>query len=385
MRGAAATVTSALGGGGSDISRVYHGVWTGSLAPVALGRLVSPPMSSPRVSRTDAAESSGRRIAVIGVRGFVGGALLRRLEDDRGPERLVALDLKKPLAPLDRSQFYRVDVTLPSADGDLADILAREEIDTVVHAAFLGNPTHRTAWAHELEDVGTMHILAACARARVAKVVLASTTLVYGAAPGHPNLLVEDRELSSDPRVPFVATKVAAERQVRKFRAAHPEICVTTLRLAALLGPKADSLAARFLSRPVAPVLLGFDPLLQVVHEEDAIDALLLALTGDHPGEFNIVADGVLPYTTLLALLGRLPLPLPRAVAYPLVNALHALQLVSSPSAMLDWLRYLCVADGTKAREVLGFEPRYDLRATLADFLGLPVGGAEYAVGEGRA
>src|SRR5438876_996424 len=79
-------------------------------------------------------------------------------------------------------------------------------------------------------------------------------------------------------------------------------------------------------SRPVCPSLLGFDPLMQFLHEEDAVSALCLALVSDVRGAFNIVGEGVLPYSTVLAMLGRLPLPLPRLVAYPLGRALWALQ-----------------------------------------------------------
>src|SRR5207249_1837844 len=113
----------------------------------------------------------------------------------------------------------------------------------------------------------------------------------------------------------------------------------------------------------------GYDPLLQFVHEQDVVDAFVYATLADHPGAFNIVADGVLPYSTVLALMGKLPLPMPTFLAYPVSQALWMTQIFDSPPNFLDFLRYLCVADGAKAKREMGFAPRYDIKATILDFL----------------
>src|SRR5262249_34180251 len=264
--------------------------------------------------------------------------------------------------------------TLPTADADLASLLQREKVDTVLHAAFLSSPTHQVAWAHELEDIGTMHVLNACAEARIAKLVVSSTTLVYGPSPQNPNFLTEDHEPRGNPQWPFIQDKVSAELQVRRFRKENPETRVSVLRAAPILGPTVQNFLTRFFSRPVAPVLMGYDPLLQFVHETDAIDAFKLALDGDFPGVFNILGDGVLPYSTVLAPMGKLPLPMPTFVAKSVARALWATQIVSEPPAFLNLLRFLCVADGTKARAVMGFLGRYDIKSTILDFLGVDGG-----------
>lgn len=316
-------------------------------------------------------DPDARCVAVTGARSFVGGEIIKRLEEDRRYARVLAFDLRKPDFPLEKTQFYKIDLTLPTADADMAAILQREQVDTFLHAAFLAHPTHAAAWAHELEDIGTMHVLSACAETRVRKFVLASTTLVYGASPRNPNFLGEDHELKGHPRSRFINDKVGAEKQVRKFRQENPNTIVTVLRVAPTLGPTVQNWITRFFSRPVAPVMMGYDPLLQFVHEQDVIDAFKLVLDDDFAGEFNIVGDGVLPYSTVLALMGKLPLPLPHFLARPLSNALWVTQVFDSPPTMLDYLRYLCVADGAKARRVLGFRPRYDIKATIQDFLGV--------------
>jgi UDP-glucose 4-epimerase len=312
-----------------------------------------------------------RVVAVTGARSFVGSEVLKRLEEDRRYVKLLAFDLRKPDFPLDKTQFYKVDLTLPTADADMAAILENEGVDTVLHAAFLSAPTHATAWAHELEDIGTMHVLSAAAQARVRKFVLASTTLVYGAHPMNPNFLTEQHELRGQPRSRFVNDKVSAEKQARRFRSENPGAVVTTLRVAPTLGPRIQNFVTRFFSRPVVPVMMGYDPLLQFVHEDDVIDAFKLALDEDHDGEFNVVGEGVLPYSTVRALMGKLPVPLPHFLARPISQALWSTQIMDTPPTFLQFFRFMCVADGRRARRDLGFTPRYDIKATINDFLGV--------------
>ncbi|HKE00609.1 MAG TPA: NAD-dependent epimerase/dehydratase family protein [Planctomycetota bacterium] len=322
------------------------------------------------VGRGPSFDPDRRVVAVSGARSFAGAEIIRALEEDRRYAKILAVDIRKPDA-LDRTQFFKVDLTLPTADADLAELLADEGVDTFVHAAFLAAPTHATAWAHELEDVGTMHVLNACAEARVHKFVLASTTMVYGADPRNPNFIGEDAELRSKPSAPYIDDKVSAERQVRRFAHENPRTAVTVLRAALTLGPTITNYVTRFFARPVAPVIMGFDPLLQFIHEEDVAAAFKLAVDDDFPGVFNLVGDGVLPYSTVLAMMGKLPVPVPHFLARPIARALWMTQLLDAPPAFLDFLRFLCVADGEKARRVLGFAPRHDIRATIQDFLGV--------------
>jgi UDP-glucose 4-epimerase len=312
-----------------------------------------------------------RVVAVSGARSFVGAETLKRLEEDRRYAKILAVDIRKPDFPLDRTQFYKVDLTLPTADADLADLLAREDVDTFVHAAFLSSPTHAAAWAHELEDIGTMHVLNACAEARVRKVVVSSTTMVYGARSRNPNFIGEDAEMRAKPTAPFIEDKISAERQVRRFAHENPDTVVTVLRAAPTLGPTVQNYVTRFFVRPVAPVLMGFDPLLQFIHEDDLSAAYKLAIDDDFGGIYNLVGEGVLPYSTVLAMMGKLPVPLPHFIARGLARALWATQLTDAPPAFLDFLRFLCVADGDKASRIMGFRPRHDIRSIIYDFLGI--------------
>jgi UDP-glucose 4-epimerase len=316
-----------------------------------------------------------RVVAVTGATTHLGAELLRRLDDDPRCARVLSLGIQPPaLAPNTKVDHVRVDLTRPTVDGEIATLLDRNRVDTVVHGAFLSHPTHDTDRAHELEDVGTMHVLNACARVHPRRVVVVSSTLVYGALRDNPHYLTEEAPLRGD-RAPhpsrFITDKVRVDAQAQRFAREHAATATCILRFAPTLGPSVSNLFTRFLSRPAVPVMMGHDPLLQFVHEQDAAWALARAVDSDATGAFNIVGKGVLPYTTVLALLGRVPVPVPQLVARPLASMLWATQLAIMPPSLLDYLIYTCVADGARASRVLGFQPRFSIKRTLLDFLGV--------------
>jgi UDP-glucose 4-epimerase len=314
------------------------------------------------------AQAKRRVIALTGAASFLGTNLIGLLEEDDRVGRIVALDVKAPTTTGGKSRFYDVDLTQPSAEARLAEILAAERADTIVHLAFLSSPTHATAWAHELESVGTMHVLVAARHAQVRKIALWSTTLLYGAHPSNPNFLSEKHALRAPKGEPFFADKVEAEEQARKYAQRSPGSVVTILRTAPILGPTVNNYLTRYLARKVVPTMMGFDPLMQFLHEVDAIAAFKLAIDRDCPGTFNVVGDGVLPLSTVIKLAGRVALPIPHPLAHSIATLGWIAQLAEAPSSFLKYLRFLCVADGEKARERMGFRPAYTTREALVDF-----------------
>ncbi len=311
-------------------------------------------------------------VAITGACTFLGTELLRRLAEDRRYSKVLALDVREPPVKdgAGKIEFVKIDLTQPTIDGEIATLLQHEHVDVVVHGAFLSHPTHATDWAHELEDVGTMHVLNACSSAAPRRVVMVSTTMVYGAHRENPNFLAEDAELRGHRDSRFINDKVKAEKQAARFARENPKTEVCVLRFAPLLGPTVSNLFTRFYSRAVAPVMMGHDPLVQFVHEQDAAHALEVAVGSRATGAFNIVGKGVLPYRTVLAMMGRVPAPMPYILARQLSKALWATQVFDSPPSFLDFLLYLCVADGGRAKRELGFGARFNIKRTIGDFLG---------------
>ncbi len=315
---------------------------------------------------------TSRTIAITGAAGFLGSNLIGMLEQDERVKSIVALDVKPPptAKPGGKTRFHEVDLTQPAAESTVAEILAAEQVDTLAHLAFLASPTHGTAWAHELESVGTMHVVVGARQAKVRKFVLWSLTWLYGARPSNPNFLSEKHPLRAPTSEPFFADKIDAEEQVHKLAQRSPEMVVTVLRTAPILGPTVNNTLTRYLARRVVPTMMGFDPLVQFLHEADAIAAMHLAVLRDAPGTFNIVGDGVLPLSTAIRLAGRIGVPVPHPVAESVARVGWVAQLVEAPPSFLKYLRFLCVADGRKATAEMGFQPAYSTREAVLDFAG---------------
>jgi len=307
-------------------------------------------------------------VAITGASSFLGRNLIGLLEESERIAKIVVLDIARPTTSRDKSRFYEIDLTQPAVDSRMSEILHAEGVDTFVHLAFLSSPSPAIAWAHEFESLGTMHVLNACRERSVRKVVICSTTMVYGPHPTNPNFLTEDHPARGVRGAAFVQDKIEVEEQVRAFAASHTESIVTILRLAPLLGPSVSNHVTRWLTRRFVPTVLGFDPLVQFLHEVDAVAAVRLAMERDVAGTFNIVGDGVLPISTVIKLAGRLPVPLPYALLKQIASLLWIAQLAEAPPAYVAMLRYLCVADGARARDVLGFRAAYSTRDAVLDF-----------------
>ncbi|MBM4362960.1 MAG: NAD-dependent epimerase/dehydratase family protein, partial [Deltaproteobacteria bacterium] len=307
-------------------------------------------------------------VAVTGASSFLGRGLVARLEEDPRVRRVVALDLEARRPASAKTRWHPLDLTEPAAAERARELLGSEGVDTLVHLAFLSSPAPATAWAHELESVGTMHVLHAARGAGVRKIVLRSLTWLHGAYPTNPNFLTEQHPLRARRAEPFFADKIAAETEALAAGGGPEGRVVTILRTAPILGPTVSSFLTRYLSRRLVPTVLGFDPLWQLLHEADAIAALKLAVDRDAPGTIHVVADGVLPLSTVVKLAGRAAVPLPRRLLGAALSGLWVAQLAEAPSAFVDYLQYLCVADGERARQALGFVPAYTTREAVLDF-----------------
>jgi UDP-glucose 4-epimerase len=305
---------------------------------------------------------------VTGAASFLGRNLIGMLEEDPLIERIVAVDIKPPSTAAKKTRSYEVDFAQPAAEARLAEIFAAERVDGLVHLAFLSSPTHATAWAHELESVGTMHVLVAARQAQVRKLVMASSTLLYGAHPSNPNFLTEKHPLQASRAEPFFRDKIEAEEEAARFAQRSPGAIVTVLRTAPIVGPTVHNFVTRYFARKLVPTMMGYDPLLQFVHEVDAIAAFKLAVDRDVPGTFNIVGDGVLPLSTAVKLAGRVGVPIPHPVAESVAAVSWLAQLGQAPPSFLKYLRFLCVADGERARTKMNFLPAYTTREALLDF-----------------
>lgn len=309
------------------------------------------------------------RIAVTGTASFLGGRILRRLVEAQGTDAVVAVDIAAPPTTLQGVRHRMVDLTLPGADQRLVDVFHEEHVDTVVHAAFFTTPRRDGAYSHELESIGTLHIAAAAAAGGVKHLLLRSFTAVYGASGQNPNFLTEDRRPDSGARLAWVRDKVEAEEHAFSFARRYPTLGVSVLRFAPLLGPGVHNFYTRIFSKRVVPVVMGYDPLIQLLHPDDALDAVAAALAHGPSGVVNVVPASTMTLLTALHLADKLTVAMPHVVAYPLADLWWASGVGEAPGGFIDHVRFLFVADGEKARRELGFQPRYASREALMAYL----------------
>lgn len=299
-----------------------------------------------------------RVVLVTGVSEYWGARVAAQLMA-RDDLHVIGLDEAPPKEKIKGLDFIEADIRNPV----LMELLQAERVDTVCHLAFMESARANEA-AFDLNVMGTMKVLGACAEAGVRKVVLKSSTMVYGAQASNSAFLREDAPLHGAKEYDYIRSLVEIEAFANGFRRQQPEMVISTLRCAHIVGPTADTPMTRFLRDEEALVLMGFDPMMQVIHEDDVVSALAHAVLNDVPGVFNVAAEGNMPLWKVMGLAGKLPMPTLHPVAYLAVQFMGPR---FAPIA-LDYLRYPCVGDLAKLRAEFGFAPQYTAAEALREF-----------------
>jgi UDP-glucose 4-epimerase len=281
-----------------------------------------------------------RRVLVTGADTFWGGRVAQALEAQGDVAVVVGIGAGTPLVPLSRTDFVRVtDHTFAS----LQRIVEASGVDTVIHTGLVVDSTlSGPGRLHDANVIGTMNLLAAAGApgSNVRALVVKSSSLVYGASSRDPYSFSETTMRMSAATTVLERTLIDAERLVRDFAQDNPEVQVSLLRFANVLGPDLKTPLSRNLSRRICPSIFGFDPLLQFVEQDDVVRAIVHARTSGVPGTFNIGGAGRLPLSEVAAICGTRLLPLPPwrtgLAAAPLVR----LGVFDLPPELFPLLRY---------------------------------------------
>jgi UDP-glucose 4-epimerase len=308
----------------------------------------------------------GQRILVTGIRGHLAAELARRLETDPEVERIVGIDVEEPDRQLEHTEFIRADIRNPL----VVKVLQTTEVDTLVHLNLLSAPGRAGGRARmkEINVIGAMQLFAACQRAQgLRKVVVRSTAAIYGASPKDPAVFAEGMTARAELRG-FAKDAVEVEAYARTMARRSPRLQLTTLRFANFIGPRIDSVMTRYLSLPVVPTALGYDPRLQLVHEDDALEVLVRSIREDHPGMFNVAGEGVVPMSQVVRLLGKPPVPVALPLASPVARLIRRLG-VDFPVDQLGLLLYGRCLDTSRLADEFGWRPKHSTRDALLDFV----------------
>ncbi len=300
---------------------------------------------------------AGPSVVVTGICGNLGRRVARALHRSR---HVVGIDRRPfPEKPKDVEHF-----TLDLRRQRVEEIFRRFHVEALVHLGVMHNPRESGGNQHAWNLEGLSRLLDYATRHGVKKVVLLSSGNVYGPRAANAQFLTEDAPLLGSGAFSAMRDLVALDMLVQSFFWKYPEIETVILRPANILGTVANA-PSNYLRLRVAPTLLGFDPMVQMVHQEDVVRALELTLKPGIRGIFNMAGPPPISLSRALKRLGRATVPIPYPLARFGLDRLWRLRMSSFPAPELDFVRFVCMVDDRRAREVLGYEPRFGIDETL--------------------
>ena len=311
--------------------------------------------------------ATSRRVAITGISGFWGTELAHRLERDPEVDQIIGIDHRPSPAGLERTEFIDADIRSPV----LARLLPATGVDTVVHCGILWypEPGAPASALHEINVIGTLQLLAACERAETVRhVVVRGSAAIYGCEGASPYFFTEELAREAPLRTRFQRDISELEQYFENFARRRPDRVCCMLRYQPEIGAELDSPLVRYLTLPVVPVQLGFDPRLQFMHADDATGAIEAAVRKPVRGAVNVAPSGSISLSRILRLCGRPPLPIPHPLFAPAIERLG--RRLGAGALLGDGvrlLRYGRGVDNRRLREEIGFEPRYDAIAAVRD------------------
>jgi UDP-glucose 4-epimerase len=304
-----------------------------------------------------------RRILVTGLSTYWGGRLAQALEAFPEIEAIIGVDNEEPSVELERTEYVKVG----AQHALLRRVVEAAHIDTVVDTRLVvDSATTTPSKAHENNVIGTMNILAACGGrdSPVRKVVFKSSTHFYGSEQDDPAFFDETMGRPHPPQTPIERDIVEAEASLNEFAEQNPNKLVTILRFANVLGPSVRTSHIQLFSLPAVPMILGFDPRYQFVHEDDVVHALEHAVRNMAPGTYNVAADGVLALSEVAGLLGKPYAPILPPWGTGLAMSVLSRVGLKIPTEMQSQLRFGRGVDNRRYRAT-GFHYGYTSRETV--------------------
>jgi UDP-glucose 4-epimerase len=304
-------------------------------------------------------------VAITGAGGYIGQRLIAYLDSQDTCTRILGTDITEPEVSSEKLTFLNRDIR----DHGLIDFFKDQDVETLVHLAFIVDPIHDEKQMYDVNVNGTLNILRICEELNIGHVIVASSGTAYGAWPDNPEPLKEDDPIRVfPPTFNYAHHKGLNEQHCAEFIRKHPDVVFNIVRPCVVYGPNTQNYLSRyFASQPFVPLVDGRDPNLQFVHEDDVAQLFSLLIEKKVPGAFNVAGDGVVRSSEVGAMLGKRAVKVPRWLYYAVIWTIWRLNLkaVEAPPGMVDYTSYPWVLDTTRAKELLGWKPKYMSKDTL--------------------
>src|SRR5580700_413773 len=309
------------------------------------------------------------RMASVPVLTGTGPVLVTGICGRLGKQLARALHRERPVVGVDRRPFHDIPKDITHAQVDirrkkLKDVFRPGDIAAVVHLGVMHDPRASAAEHHSWNVAGFGKLLEYVAQFQVPKLVVLSSANVYGPQPSNPQFLTEESPLLGGQEFSDIRDLVEVDMLAQSFFWKLPETETVILRPVHILGTVHNAPSNFLRLNPVLTVM-GYDPMAQVVNEADVVHAIDLALRPGVRGIFNIAGPEPVPLSRLIKILGRKRLSVPYSIASLVLRRMWSLRLTTFPVPELDHIRFVCMVDDRRAREVLGFVPRVSLEETV--------------------
>lgn len=299
------------------------------------------------------------RVLVTGIAGGLGQLVARRL---LGQATVVGVDRTAWDGHPREIDVHVMDLRKRKFE----DLIRRLRPDAIVHLAFVRHFRLEPEVRHQINVAGTKQLLEYAAQYGVKQLVVFSSSYVYGALPENSYYLDEDAPLNVSRTYPDIRDLAEVDSLAGAFLWKYPEIATTILRPVNVLGYYIRSAISQYLKLEYVPTILGFNPMLQFIHEEDVAEAIALALERDVRGAFNLVGPGAVPLHVAVREIGSIPVPLPEPAVRAMIRGLFQFGLFPFPPGAVDFAKYQCTIDGSRFQQATGFRPLFGLEEIFA-------------------
>jgi UDP-glucose 4-epimerase len=309
-----------------------------------------------------------RRVLITGVGSYLGTLVAARLERDPEVEAVVGIDTRRPKPGLERTEVHEADIR----DPEIARLIKEAAPDAVVHNKIVRQPGPgmSSRAMHDINVIGSLQLLAACERVpSIQSIVIRGSAGIYGAEPHAPQFLGEEMTQLFPLRTRFQRDVAEIENYFETFSRRRPQVTCTMLRYQPAIGPSLDTQITRYLSQAACPTYLGFDPRIQLVHEHDALEALLAAIRNPVRGAVNVAGRGTIGLGRMIRMAGRPPFPIAGPLFGPVTEAAKRLGLGAYSDDFRRLLRYGRAVDIRRLEQEVGHEPRYSTVAAVQDWV----------------
>lgn len=246
-----------------------------------------------------------------------------------------------------------------------ADVFRVHRPDVVIHMATV---THFNASAEQRYRVnlrGTQAVFRYCEEFGVKEAVFVGRHTIYGAAADAPLYRHEDEPPLAVSTFPELSDLVAADLYASRALWSCKSMRTVVLRIVYALGPSGRGTLASFLAGPRVPMVLGFDPLFHVMHEDDAAKAIVVAAQSEIAGVYNVAGPAPVPLSVLCRATGRQAFPMLEGMV---PRFLGRFGLPKLPRGAIAHLKHPVVVDNSAFVAATGFQHTWDEHATLASF-----------------